>query len=281
MRRSSTPSRPHRLLPRGQRARGPALGLALDGTGFGTDGAIWGCEVLACDHASFERLLHLRYVPLPVEPRPSGNLGVWRRSTSKRRSVTERKQCNWISSEPRLHAGGRSHRWRPRASIHPSPLVQVGCSMQLPPSVGSATVSPMRARPPAELEQIADPSVRDGYDCTFDAGIIDGVELVAGVAQDLERGRPVPLVAARFHNGLAAALVAAAERARRHGSEHGCPFGGHLPERPVAGARHRCAHDGWFRGIDPSKGALQRRRDLPGSGDRGERTRELTENRLG
>jgi hydrogenase maturation protein HypF len=44
---------------------GPVIGIAADGTGYGTDGAIWGCEILLADLCSFERLAHLAYVPLP------------------------------------------------------------------------------------------------------------------------------------------------------------------------------------------------------------------------
>ncbi|MDO9462831.1 MAG: carbamoyltransferase HypF, partial [Deltaproteobacteria bacterium] len=41
------------------------IGLALDGTGYGTDGAIWGGEILIARRDSFERAGHLDYVPLP------------------------------------------------------------------------------------------------------------------------------------------------------------------------------------------------------------------------
>ena len=44
---------------------GPVIGIAADGTGYGTDGAIWGCEIMAADLSDFERLAHLTYVPLP------------------------------------------------------------------------------------------------------------------------------------------------------------------------------------------------------------------------
>jgi hydrogenase maturation protein HypF len=40
------------------------LGLAFDGTGFGSDGAIWGGEVLLASYAGFERLAQLEYLPL-------------------------------------------------------------------------------------------------------------------------------------------------------------------------------------------------------------------------
>ncbi len=44
---------------------GKVIGIALDGTGYGSDGAIWGGEVLIADYVGFERVAHLQYVPLP------------------------------------------------------------------------------------------------------------------------------------------------------------------------------------------------------------------------
>ena len=44
---------------------GPVIGLALDGTGFGPDGTLWGGEVLVADLTGFRRAGHLAPVPLP------------------------------------------------------------------------------------------------------------------------------------------------------------------------------------------------------------------------
>ena len=44
---------------------GRVIGFALDGTGYGTDGRIWGGEVLVGGYDGFERAAHLEYVPLP------------------------------------------------------------------------------------------------------------------------------------------------------------------------------------------------------------------------
>jgi hydrogenase maturation protein HypF len=43
----------------------PVIGIAADGTGYGTDGAVWGCEIMKADLLGFERLAHLDYMPLP------------------------------------------------------------------------------------------------------------------------------------------------------------------------------------------------------------------------
>ncbi|MEX0789367.1 MAG: carbamoyltransferase HypF, partial [Actinomycetota bacterium] len=68
-----------------------------------------------------------------------------------------------------------------------------------------------------ELEQMADPYAARAYPCSFEGGQIQGVELMAAVAEDLTAGRPVPQIAAAFHNGLAAVLVAVARQAAEAG----------------------------------------------------------------
>ncbi|MBZ5660264.1 MAG: carbamoyltransferase HypF [Acidobacteriia bacterium] len=44
---------------------GKVIGFALDGTGYGSDGAVWGGEALVASYASFERAGHFEYVSLP------------------------------------------------------------------------------------------------------------------------------------------------------------------------------------------------------------------------
>lgn len=42
----------------------PIIGISFDGTGYGTDGAIWGGEIMIADYVSYERPFHLAYMPL-------------------------------------------------------------------------------------------------------------------------------------------------------------------------------------------------------------------------
>jgi hydrogenase maturation protein HypF len=46
-------------------AAGPVIGVSLDGTGYGTDGRIWGGEFMVADYKKFTRAAHLEYLPLP------------------------------------------------------------------------------------------------------------------------------------------------------------------------------------------------------------------------
>ena len=43
----------------------PVIGVAFDGTGYGTDGCIWGGEIMVVDYKEFKRLGHIDYMPLP------------------------------------------------------------------------------------------------------------------------------------------------------------------------------------------------------------------------
>ena len=43
----------------------PVIGVSFDGTGYGTDGAIWGGEFLVGDYRRFRRAAHFRYVGMP------------------------------------------------------------------------------------------------------------------------------------------------------------------------------------------------------------------------
>ncbi|MBX6389614.1 MAG: carbamoyltransferase HypF, partial [Frankia sp.] len=53
------------MAERGLDGSSPVIGFAFDGTGYGTDGAVWGGEVLIADYRGFRRFAHLGYVPLP------------------------------------------------------------------------------------------------------------------------------------------------------------------------------------------------------------------------
>jgi hydrogenase maturation protein HypF len=71
------------------------------------------------------------------------------------------------------------------------------------------------AQAAVELEAIADPAERGGYAFAFNGTAFDAAPAIRDLVRDLRRGVPRPVLAARFHNGLAAAVNEACLRARR------------------------------------------------------------------
>jgi len=79
----------------------PVIGVTFDGTGFGTDGAIWGGEFLVGDYSHFRRAAHLRYVPMPGGDRAIKE--PWRIALSHVRDATG--ETRW--RPPRIDAASR------------------------------------------------------------------------------------------------------------------------------------------------------------------------------
>ncbi|MBA2430267.1 MAG: carbamoyltransferase HypF [Thermoleophilaceae bacterium] len=203
--------------------RGPAVGAIYDGTGYGTDGTVWGGELLVGDLAGFERAGHLRPVRMP----------------GGERAVREpwRMACAWLveayGPEPPLPAvlapWVEPDRWGVIAE-----LARTGFSSPVTTSAGRLfdAVAALCGLAPrvnyegqaaVELEAAADASERGAYPLPISAGAeppleLDARETVRAVAEDLARGTRLEAASARFHNGVAAASAhACATIAERHG----------------------------------------------------------------
>jgi hydrogenase maturation protein HypF len=201
---------------------GPAIGAIFDGTGYGTDGSIWGGELLVGGLRDFERVGHLWPVPLP----------------GGERAVREpwRMACAWMTAAagedapapPRLAGMIEAEAWRRVQRLCTNAVaapittsmgrlfdaVAALCGLRLTVSYeGQAAV---------ELEALSDPAQTGAYPLPLitvaGSTVLDPRAMIEALIADLDSHTPVATVAARVHNTLAGATVAACEKIarRRH-----------------------------------------------------------------
>ncbi|HXA34042.1 MAG TPA: carbamoyltransferase HypF [Acidimicrobiales bacterium] len=193
---------------------GPVLGIAFDGLGYGTDETLWGGEFLVADLVDCERVGHLAPMVLP-----GGTAAIrqpWRMAVA------------WLldSCGPALAAdlgGGLDRRADTLVRLLGGPRT----SMPVTTSVGRlfdavgaivcerSSVS-YEGQAAIELEALA-AQVPPGAMAPYPVGrsardgrlVMEPSPMVAAVAADRVGGRPPPEIAAAFHEGVAAATVAA------------------------------------------------------------------------
>jgi hydrogenase maturation protein HypF len=199
---------------------GKVIGIALDGTGYGTDGAVWGGEVLLADYKEFERAAHFEYVPLPggaaaihepwrvalsylvkhyVKDLNSLDLPFLRGIDERRRNVIQQMIDRQIHS-PRTSSCGR--------------LFDAVAAL-----TGIRSTVNYEAQAAIELEMAAHDSTDDGA-YPFEL-IPDGTHwqistfsLFQALLHDLRSQQPVADISRRFHAGLAALFIELAEKIR-------------------------------------------------------------------
>jgi hydrogenase maturation protein HypF len=206
---------------------GPVLGVALDGTGYGSDGTIWGGEFLLCRYGDFVRLGALRPVPLPggaaAVREPWRNLlaqltaafgdgearerlsraGLDRRLTDKPLGAVAALIRSGFNS-PKTSSAGR---------LFDAVAAAIGCSFDAISFEGQAAM---------EAESLARQTAPDrGYPFSrMEAGaltLLDPAPMWEKLLADLEAGRHRATIAARFHAGFAAAACRlAVDLAERH-----------------------------------------------------------------
>ena len=191
---------------------GPVIGVAFDGTGYGTDGCIWGGEFLICDETGFERHAHLRYVPLA-----GGDAAVrqpWRMALAYLRdtfgTVPDLPFLAGIDATQRRVVEQMIVR-----GVQTVPTSSCGRLFDAVASiVGLRQETNYEGQAAIELEMAAAPGVETSY--SFDAGSaeIDMRAVVAGVVKNVRDGAATGVIAARFHNTLAEMIVAVCERVR-------------------------------------------------------------------
>ncbi len=214
---------------------GSVIGFALDGTGYGSDGNIWGGEVLVASYAGFERAAHLEYVPMP------GGAAVihepWRMAVSH---LAHHFGCEFLNMKLRFVA--KLHRRKVDIVLQ---MLERGINSPLTSSCGRlfdavAALMGIRqtvnyeAQAAVELEMAIGTSpdessypfelLPDKEDASWTIGTRP---LFEALIHDLGSATPKGIISARFHNGLADILASVATLVReRTGLNRVCLSGG-------------------------------------------------------
>jgi hydrogenase maturation protein HypF len=193
---------------------GPVIGVAFDGTGYGPDGTVWGGEFLVADLAGYERGGHLAPVPMP-----GGAAAIrqpWRMAAAylgdTAETVARRHPDQWAAVTAMAAKGVNSPLTSSAGRLFDAAAALLGVRDAINYE-GQAAV---------ELEQLADPAELEAYPAGLDDGQgpfqAHGADLLHALLEDRTSGVPAPLIAARFHHGVAALIEAGCLRLREsHG----------------------------------------------------------------
>jgi len=227
--------------------RGLVIGVAMDGTGFGTDGKIWGGEFLVADFANFERRAHLRYVPIP-----GGDAAVrqpWRMARSYLRDSFGSQMPDMACFQA---VPPRKLELLDKIMAQQIQTVETSSCGRLFDAVaalaGLATEVTFEGEAAIALEMAAVPGINERYGFEIEPGepaVLDTRPTLIAVVGDLARGRRSGEVSACFHNTLSVAIVELCSRIQKSDAlNRVCLSGGtfqnvYLLERTVIELRRR------------------------------------------
>ena len=195
------------------------IGLCFDGTGYGTDGAIWGGEILLASYSDFERFAHLEYLPLPGGE--SASRTPWRIAVGYAQALGLE-----IEGLPFLQKVDRSAQaileqqlgCRPAAPLTSCVESLFGAVASL---IGIRNWSTYESQASIEMEGLARPFVclAKSYpyviETTDQGTVIRLKDLLAAIIQDVRSGRSADMMAARFHKTIAEIAVELCRVSRR------------------------------------------------------------------
>lgn len=180
----------------------PVIGVAFDGTGYGTDGAIWGGEFLVADYAGFERKSHLAYFPLP------GGERAIRRPARTALALLWSLGLDWEESLPPFddlcleeHMALRLQLERNLNTIQTSSMGRLFDAAAALAGVRQRVN--YEAQAAIEFESALDESELGSYRFDVQLGMVDPRPVIAALLGDIHGGVSIPVLSARFHNGVA------------------------------------------------------------------------------
>lgn len=179
----------------------PVLGICFDGTGYGTDGTLWGGEFLYCHQEHMERMAHLSYAPLP-----GGEIAVrepWRQALWYMNQIYPSGVPTVIEQWKKTLPKG----WELLEKMMPHmQMIQSSSGGRLFDTVASLLGVGHEhlydAQLAIELEQLALSERGTILDMKLDGTVLDTMSLVRSVIEQLEYGESVSKISANFHRTL-------------------------------------------------------------------------------
>lgn len=190
------------LADNGVQADEPVIGVSFDGTGYGTDGTIWGGEILLAKYSGFERLFHLRYCPLPGGDQairePWRMALAWLRELGLEAEVDRFPLIDWNAEKVHVVA------WQLEKRVNAPDTSSMGRLFDAVASlVGVRQEVNYEAQAAIELEALVDVEVDTAYPFSIEDGIIDPGPMFLALMDDITAEIPIGVISARFHRGLA------------------------------------------------------------------------------
>ncbi len=191
----------------------PVIGIECDGTGYGTDGAVWGCELMTADLADFQRIGHLAYYDLPGGDtaskeaiRPAIAL-LFQAFGDDFNPLDFADILEPIESDTKKHQIILKQLQNGINTVKTSSLGRVFDAVAA--IVGLGSQNNFEAQLPIALEAIAAEDIRDCYDfqITADSLLLDLRPAIRQIIHDKRNGLEVSDISAKFHNCLATALA--------------------------------------------------------------------------
>jgi hydrogenase maturation protein HypF len=193
--------------------KGKVIGVAFDGTGYGDDGTLWGGEFLIADVHGFRRVAHIRSVPLP-----GGETAVkepWRTSLSYLQGIIGGEIWDYLHPTGFIERYGREkignvlkvagvREFSPLSSGAGRLFDAVSAMM------GVCDANTFEGEAAMALESLVLKDVEEDYavDISFrEVMEIDFGVALLGILRDLEKGVDKRVIASKFHNAVATAVV--------------------------------------------------------------------------
>lgn len=187
---------------------GEVLGFSFDGSGLGSDGNMWGAEVMRAAYADFERLFHFEYLRLPGGDKASRE--PWRMG------ISYLYHC--FGDELYELDIPLINKFRREDLVNITALIQKGINTPLVSSAGRlfdavAAIaglnyfSTYQAEAPMLLESAIDPGEKGAYSYEIEGGQVSFAPMIRELVEDIRQGSSVSSLSARFHHMLVSLIL--------------------------------------------------------------------------